>query len=196
MRTKQKLYSFYSLTLTHMMWYTQMRTTHKTSHIQCIKTMQFVMRIYAYKILSYLYAYTHMRKRRLQGRRLEIFRLREKNGAREFVPGLSGLLSQRCSCLQGSVVGGLPKLKLSDRTVILDPLNMNPSPPRRNQIWPNGELSWSTTTSLLLAGLFNLHNLTFSPVPLSEEPSIPLLLLYFDRSAWCSISYCPIEEAR
>ena len=103
-----------------------MRTTHKTSHIQCIKTMQFVMRIYAYKILSYLYAYTHMRKRRLQGRRLEIFRLREKNGAREFVPGLSRLLSQRCSCLQGSVVGGLPKLKLSDRTVILDPLNMNP----------------------------------------------------------------------
>ena len=63
---RQKLYSLYILLLLHTWWYTQLRTTHKISHIQCIKTMQFVIRIYAYKILSYLYAYTHMRKRRLK----------------------------------------------------------------------------------------------------------------------------------
>ena len=46
---------------------------HKISHIQCIKTMQFAIRIYAYKILSYLYAYTHLRKRRLTRGRIRDF---------------------------------------------------------------------------------------------------------------------------
>ena len=67
MCTKQKLYSLYSLTLTHMMIYAIAYHTQNITH-QCIKTMKFVIRhthIRIYKILSYLYAYTHMRKRRV-----------------------------------------------------------------------------------------------------------------------------------
>ena len=87
MCTKQKFYSLSILLLSHTWWYTQLRTTHKISHIQCIKTMKFVIRhthIRIYKILSYLYAYTHMRKRRLTGRTRD-FRLREKKMVTEIL---------------------------------------------------------------------------------------------------------------
>ena len=56
---------------------------------------------YAYTHIKYFHIYMLIRicvREGLQGRTRD-FQTQRKNGAREFVPGLSGVLSQRCSCL-------------------------------------------------------------------------------------------------